>query len=604
MKVKVSDLVRDFLEDMGVGHVFLLSGGMMIHLVDSVSRSRTIRYICNHHEQASVMAAEAYARESGRLGVCFATSGPGATNTVTGIAGAWLDSSPVLVITGQSRKTLTVRGVGLPGLRMVGNFEVDIVEIVNSITKYSVFVEDPQSILFHLQKACHLALTGRPGPVLLDIPLDVQGALVEESELVGFTAPSEPQSQPDVNPVPLLARLRNAERPLILAGHGVRVSGQAGVFHDLVQKLGIPVITTQLANDLMPYDNEFYVGHVGLRGDRAGNYAVQTCDFLLVLGSSLHVTTTGYELEHFAPSAFKAIVDVDELQLKRNHVGASLLIHSDLGSFLPRLLLDLKEERLSEPQQEWRKKCQQWKRCFSVADEPHVAGVDTINTYKLVDVLSDALKGTETIVTDAGSLYYIMGQAFRVKGDQRFIVSGAFGAMGYALPASLGAALASPAKTIVCITGDGSLQTNVQELATLAYHQLNCKIIVINNAGYASIRNSQKSFCDGHLAGSSLSTGLCFPNWRKIAEAYGVPYAMANRVDELPGLFASLLSSPGPVLCEVVIPETVQMLPAVTSEKLPNGSFRSNKLHEMSPPLSMERLLEAGIPQQYLPEHA
>jgi acetolactate synthase I/II/III large subunit len=596
MIVKVSDLIRDFLEQKGVRHIFLVSGGMMMHLLDSVSKSKQIRYVCNHHEQASAIAAEAYAREAGSLGVCYATSGPGATNTVTGIAGAWLDSSPMIVITGQSRTSLTARGVGIPALRMVGNFEVDIVNIVHSITKYAVFVVDPKSILFHLEKAYHLALSGRPGPVLLDVPLDVQGAMVEESDLRHFEAAPETEAQPQSSFADLMDRLRKAERPLILAGHGVRVAGQASRFSELIDRARIPVVTTQLANDLMPYEHPFYIGHVGLRGDRAGNFAVQTCDFLMVIGCSLHVTTTGYELSQFAPSACKVVVDIDQAQLERNHIKAELLFHQDVGSFLSEIMVYFDASSRMAEWDLWLEKCRRWKRWFPVSAEPHLADGDQINIYRFLDGLSDALQGTETIVTDAGSLYYAVGQAFRVKLGQRVIVSGALGAMGYALPASIGAAFAHPSKNIICITGDGSLQTNVHELATLALHQLNCKIILNSNGGYASIRNTQNTFCQGNIAGSSSSTGVALPSWQKTAEAYGIPYLRVAHASQLSELFKTLVETAGPIVCEVVTIENVQMLPAVTSERLPNGSFKSNLLQDMSPRISPERLheMEAG----------
>ena len=505
----------------------------------------------------------------------------------------------MLVITGQSRKDLTVRGVGIPGLRMVGNFEVNIVDIAKPITKYSVFVDDPAQILFHLQKAFYLATSGRPGPVLLDVPLDVQGAIVEESSLVPFTPPAD--AKPDCENLisQLLVRLKTSKRPLILAGHGIRVARQTEAFRDLVMRLGVPVATTQLANDLLPYEHDLYVGHVGLRGDRAGNFSVQSCDLLLVVGSSLHVTTTGYDLKQFAPAAYKVVVDIDEAQLCRNHVNASLQIKSDVASFIANLSSQLIDFD-SRQKRDWSNLCLGWKKTFPISKEPHPTQNDEINTYKLIDILSDVLEGNETIITDAGSLYYIVGQALRVKGNQRVIVSGGFGAMGYALPAAIGASLAAPSKRIICITGDGSLQTNVQELATLAYHKLNCTIIVLNNNGYASIRNTQTTFCDGNIVASSESTGISFPNWSKIAEAYGLVYAKESQASRIRDSLKSVTRAKGPILCEIVIPPTVHMLPAVTSEKLPNGSFRSNRLHEMSPPISIQRLEQEGVVSEYL----
>lgn len=585
---KVSDLIVKFFEEKGVEHIFLLSGGMMMHLLDSVSKSTQIKYICNHHEQACSIAAESYARVKNEVAVCYATSGPGATNTVTGIAGAWLDSSPVVFLTGQSRSTLTARGAGIENLRMLGNFEVDITEIVKPITKYSYFLDDANDVMFHLEKAYYLAAEGRPGPVLLDVPLDIQGATVDEDKIRHFTVPEPVKYKVDLSV--LFEDLQTFKRPLIIAGHGIRVAKQVEEFRNLIEKLRIPVVTTQLANDLLPNDEELYIGKVGLRGNRAGNFAVQSADLIISIGSSLHVTTTGYELEDFAPKAKKIVIDLDEAVLKKNESISQVQIKCDIKTLIAELDKNVKPLLVEG----WLDRLINWKLKFPIIKEPHVREGDEINTYHLMDVLSKVLKNDEVILTDAGSLYYITGQAFLSKKNQRVIVSGALGAMGYALPASIGAALAAPGRDIICITGDGSMQLNVQELQTIAHYQLNCKIIIINNNGYASIRNSQSSFLDGHIAGASSNTGVSFPNWEKLADAYSMPYLKESKFSNLEAVFESVLAKKGPVVIEVIIPENVIMIPAVTSVKLENGGFKANKLHEMVPELSVDTLKEAG----------
>lgn len=590
MKIKVSDLVTRYLEQQNVRHVFLLSGGMLMHLLDSLSRSQRIRYICNHHEQASAMAAEGNARWRGGLGVCFATSGPGATNTVTGIAGAWLDSSPVLFITGQSRRTLTTRGLGLSGLRMVGTFEVDFVPIVQSITKYAVFVDDPKMILFHLQKAVHLATTGRPGPVVIDMPLDVQGASIEEEELVQFTPePAPPAPQHDFSAI--WEKLASAKRPVILGGHGIRVSGETKRFIALVERMGIPLVTTQLAKDLVPANHPSFIGHVGLRGERAANYAIQAADLLIVLGSSLHITTTGYDVGTFAPSAYKIWIDSDAANLRRNSVQAGLTYHVSVSEFLDGI--DRGYPGAQNTMSAWSLTTATWKSELPLIAEHPVEG-ETIETYQLVSTLSDSLRGGEVVVTDAGSLYYVVGQCFRAKAGQRIIVSGALGAMGYALPAALGIAVENDGPTI-CITGDGSMQTNVQELASVVRYAPNLKIIVLNNDGYASIRNTQMTFCNGNIAATNQATGVAMPNWGKLCEAYGLNYLRCDRQGELRTAFAQMMAMSGPVFLECILAETVRLFPAVTSQKLADGSFVSSRLHEMSPPLPPELLSRLGI---------
>jgi acetolactate synthase-1/2/3 large subunit len=588
-QIKVSDLIVRFFEEKKVNHIFLLSGGMMMHLLDSVSKSQQIKYVCNHHEQACAIATEAYARVSNTVGICYATSGPGATNTVTGIAGAWLDSSPVMFLTGQSRATLTARGAGIEDLRMLGNFEVDITEIVKPVTKYSVFVDQPNDVLYHLEKAYYLAAEGRPGPVLLDLPLDIQASTVDEDNLRRFVIPETPVYDNDLSF--LLEDLKNYKKPLIIAGHGIRVADQAESFRALIAQLNIPVVTTQLANDLLPYNNELYIGKVGLRGDRAGNFAVQSADLIITIGSSLHITTTGYETEAFAPKAKKIVIDLDTAILKKNESISQVQIKSDVATVLTYLQANGTPLDLSV----WLAQLRSWKERFPIIKEPHVRENDDINTYHLMDILSDTLKNDEILVTDAGSLYYITGQAFLAKEDQRVIISGALGAMGYALPASIGASFAAPDKNVICITGDGSMQLNVQELQTLSYYNLNCKIIIINNNGYASIRNTQASFLDGHLAGSSDTTGVTFPNWEKLAEAYSLPFVRERSFTNLAQTLQTALAKEGPVVIEIVVPENVTMIPAVTSVRLPNGSFKSNRLHEMVPELSEQQLADAGV---------
>lgn len=588
--IKISDLIVRFFEEKRIEHIFLLSGGMMMHLLDSVSKSKKIKYVCNHHEQACSIAAESYSRVKNSVGVCYATSGPGATNLVTGIAGAWLDSSAVMFITGQSRTALTSRGSGIKNLRMFGNFEIDIVQITKSITKYSVFLDDPIKVLYHLEKAFYLASSGRPGPILLDIPLDVQGAYVNEDELERFNIPGEIVYNFDLEGI--LYDLNNYKNPLIIAGHGIRVANEVENFRNLIHHLKIPVVTTQLANDLIPYDDELYIGRVGLRGDRAGNFAVQSADLIITLGTSLHITTTGYELDAFAPNAKKIVVDIDQSILEKNRNISQLQIKCDVSNFIKEMRIKMEPLKVNS----WIIKLNEWKKHFTIINEPHKRDNNEINTYDLVNLLSKSLQDGEVIITDAGSLYYIVGQAFLSKKNQRVVVSGALGAMGFALPAAIGAAFASPEKNIICITGDGSMQLNIQELQTISHYNLNCKVIIINNNGYASIRNTQSSFLDGHIAGSSQQTGVSFPDWGKVADAFSIPYIREDKFNRLTNLFDSKIIKNGPLIVEIIVPEDVIMIPAVTSVRLSNGEFKSSKLHEMHPELSKEVIRIFGVP--------
>jgi acetolactate synthase-1/2/3 large subunit len=588
MKIRVADYIADYLEKRGVRKVFLLAGGGMMHLIDAVGRRTRLGYVCNHHEHAGALAAEGYARETGQLGVCYATSGPGASNTVTGVVECWQDSVPVLFVSGQSKLSQTIQGSKIYGLRQFGTFEVDIISIVKPITKYAAFLDDPAQIRFHLEKACALATSGRPGPVFIDVPVDVQGALIDPEKLVGYREASEAPNQPaDSVMDEVVDRLAAARRPLILAGHGIRAAGAVEKFRELSARLNVPVATTQLAADLLPYDHPLYVGHPGMKGDRPGNLAVQCADVILSLGSSLHVLTTGYELDRFAPTAYKIQVELDENVLKREQVGVQKKIACGIPEFL-----DCLERRLanrSTPNKTlvasgaWHERCLLWKRELSVRKEPHARPNGAINYYDLNDALSDLCADTDTVVTDAGSAFYVIGQAFRTKKGQRVIISGALGAMGHALPLALGAAAAAPEKKIVCVTGDGSFQTNIQELATIAHHKFNIAIFVVNNDGYVSIRNTQKNFFGGFLVGTDPKSGVTMPDLEKIASAYGIPYRVARDLNSLTDTVREALCESGPVLCEVFTAPIQEIIPTVSSFKRPDGTMESKPLHDMYP---------------------
>ncbi|MNO35592.1 Acetolactate synthase large subunit [compost metagenome] len=597
MQMRVADYIANYMKEIGVKAAFMLSGGGMMHLIDALGRVEEIQYYCNHHEQGSAIAAEGYARQSGSIGLCYATSGPGATNTVTGIAGAWLDSVPCLFLTGQSNVSQTIRGSKIENLRQYGTFEVDIVPIVESITKYSAFIDDPKSIKYHLEKAVYLATEGRPGPVLLDIPLNIQGALIDPDLLEGFEKNEEERTKYAFwdGCSSLLEKISNYSRPLILAGQGVRVAGVVEEFRDLVRELDIPVVTTQLAKDVLPYDHELFVGHPGVKGDRAGNFAIQNADFIISIGSSLHTQTTGYELDEFAPTAYKVQIEPDAAVLERENVNVAEKIQMDVKEFIETCITIKRSEATNSKKQtssiaDWKEKCSYWKKNYSVFKEPHDFGGQRANFYEFAELLSSVLEGTETIVTDAGSAFYVMGQGFKLKGNQRYIVSGALGAMGYSLPASIGVATADPKINVICVTGDGSLQTNIQELQTLRHYNLNVKLFVINNDGYVSIRNTQDSFFNGHYVGTNKETGVSIPPLSRIAKAYDLPYMECTDRSNLLSAIKAVMNTEGPIICEIEAQVDQKILPLVTSKKLEDGTMQSTPLHDMYPFLDGEEL--------------
>ncbi len=588
-RVRVADYIARRLEQQGVTRVFFLAGGGMMHLQDAVSRSETIRYVCSHHEQSCAFAAEAHARLTGTLGVCYATSGPGGTNTVTGIAQAWTDSSPVLFLVGQAKASETIRGTGL-AVRQFGTFEVDMVSIAAPITKYAAFVDDPKKIRFHLDKAIGLATSGRPGPTLLEIPLNVQGALIDPAELEGcdesFVPPMPTLDDAEIDDI--IARLASAKRPLILAGHGVRVSGAAERFRELVRLWNLPVATTPLANDLIPYGDPLLVGHPSLKGDRAGNIAVQSADVILALGCSLHAMTTGYELKRFAPDAYKIQVEMDEMILRREAVGVQRKVQAPVEVFLERLAARAKSPIAQEGA--WHAHCRRLKDELSVDREPHPRPDGKLSYYDVIFALNEHTRGDEVLIADAGSAYYTLGQAFRARPGQRVIISGGLGQMGYTTSAVLGAASADPSRRVIGLTGDGSLQTNLHDLSVLAHHGFNAVLVVVNNAGYVSIRNTQNNYFGGFLSGTDARSGLAIPDHEKLCAAFGLRYRAARTADELRDGMREAVASGAPMFFEVFTAYEQQIIPTVQSQRLPDGTMVSKPLQDMYPFLAPEVL--------------
>jgi acetolactate synthase-1/2/3 large subunit len=578
-RARVADYVASFLKATTPSPVFLLTGGFAMHLNDAVAAHGQLRYICNHHEQASAMSADGWARQSGGLGVVMATGGSGATNLLTGIAEAWVDSIPLLVLTGTGARSQTVRGSGIAGLRQMGFLELDIIPMVASITKYAVSVHDPSTIRFHLEQAAYLATAGRPGPVFLEIPLDVQAAQISPSTLEGFTPPL---ISSHVDPTDLLNALRKSTRPVLLGGHGIRCARQVEQFRQVVRQLQIPILTTQMAKDLLPYAEPLFTGHPGLRGDRAGNFAVQNCDLLITLGTSLNSQTTGYDLGRFAPQAKRIMVEPDSAQRERTcRLGHHLA--TDCATFLAAILAAPPEA--CSHHQPWRSQCAKWKHRFKSQNEPHVLGGpdSPVNLYELYWELNRQSHPETSFLSDSGQTKMAAGQALQLRQGQRYLANGGLGGMGWALPAAIGAALASPGRQIVAFIGDGSLQTNVHELQTLSHHCLNIKIFVINNGGYGSIRATQRQYFPNHPIGADPATGVSLPPLEKLAEAYGIPYIPCATRASLSDSVTETLRHHGPAICGVESRHDQQIIPFVGSDRRQDGIMFTASLEHMSP---------------------
>ena len=589
--IRVADYIAQYIIDIGISDVFLVSGGGMMHLLDGLECNKDMNFICAHNEAAAAVMAEGYSRISTNIGVIFVTTGPGATNAVTGVVDAWVDSIPVLVISGQSKRSQNVQNSGIEGLRSLGGQEVDILPIVKSFTKYSVMINDPEKIRYHLEKAVHMAKNGRPGPSWLDIPLDVQAALIDPDKLEPFPCPEtiEENLKTKKQVKEVLELLKESKRPIIVAGNGIRLAGGEIEFLELVKKLKIPVVASKLGQDLLCEDNPYYVGFGGTKGTRAANLAIQNSDMILSIGSRLAIPFVGYEFELFARGAKKVSVDIDPKEHAKNTIKLDIAIECDAKQFIQELSNLLNENTVND-KEEWIKKCNHWKLKYNIVPEGLCYDKSIACSYNLFDKLSKILDNESIIIADAGSVYCIISQAFKVKQGQRVITPACLGTMGLSLPLGIGAFYASKNSKVVAVTGDGSLQMNIQELQTIHHYKIPLKLFVVNNNGYLSIRNTQDSYFEGRHAGSDPQSGVSCPDLEKIAYAYDIKYEKISNQNDLENKIDSIINYKGPVICEVFTDPLQKIIPSVSSKTLPDGSMVSAPLEDMWPFLSKEEL--------------
>ena len=593
MRSRTVDHIADFIYRQGVKDVFMVTGGGMMFLSDGVFCHPKLEARFNHHEQASAMAAVSYAKYNANLGVAMVTTGCGGTNALTGLLHAWQDNVPCLFISGQSKRKETVRNSGLP-LRQFGVQEADIIAWVKPISKYAVMVNDPAEIAYHLEKAVHLARTGRPGPVWLDIPLDVQGALVKPEDMIHFD-PCELIPEYTIDPAraqldQLKNLMKHAQRPVIICGQGVRLSGAIKEFKAFIEKYNIPVVASRLGIDILPTGHPLNIGRIGTKGDRAGNFALQNADLVIALGSRLSVSSTGHEYQTFARAAKVVVVDIDPVEHRKNTVKIDLFINADIAAFLKAL-----KGRGFKASDTWVKTCRHWRSLWPIYLPAYQNDQKGINIYCFAHELSRLLKDDAVVIADAGSALYVMAQAIHLKGRQRYITSGGQGEMGYTIPAVIGACFARHKKEVIGITGDGSFQMNLQELQTIVHYALPVKMFVWNNDGYLSIRATQSKFFNGRLMGTDQSCGISFPDLGKIARAYGIKYFRVRRSAELGPVIAQVLKEKGPVICEVICAKDQEIVPTVSSMRKDDGRMVSKPLEDMYPFLDRKVFLSEMI---------
>lgn len=589
MKKRVSDYIADFLVEHGIKDIFTVTGGGAMYLNDAFGHHQRLQCTYNHNEQASAIAAEAYARINNTIAAVCVTTGPGATNAITGVVGGWMDSIPMLIISGQVRYATSVYASGL-NLRTRGVQEFDIIGSVSNMTKYCELVKEPNKIRYCLEKALFYAYNGRPGPCWLDIPQDVQGATIETDELEGYIPEVDEVSEiPERILDVIVKKIQTAERPIIFVGNGVRLAGAHEKMLDLIDKLNIPVVTSMSSIDAMATDHPLYVGRCGTTGDRAGNFAVQNSDLFVSFGSRLSFFQTGFNYKSWARAAYKIMIDIDAAELEKDNINADLKICADVAEVIEKL--DAKFENPLSGNAVWREQCRNWKEKYPVVLPKHYAD-EKPNIYAFYNELTKRMTGEDRLVISVGTSRVVGSQASIIKEGMRLITNPSTAAMGYCLPAAIGVCVAAEKKKTVLVTGEGSLQMNIQELQTIIHNKLPIAIFVMNNQGYHSIRMTQKSFFGEPLVGVGEESGdLSFPDLEKLSYAYGYSFKRCMRAENMEECIEWALGCATPCICEMMLSTTQITEPKAASKRLENGQMVSAPLEDMAPFLPKEELL-------------
>lgn len=601
MKQRLADYVADFLVSKGVTDCFSVVGGGAMHLNDAFGHHEGLKVTYNHHEQACAIAAEAYARLENRIAAVCVTTGPGGTNAITGVLGGWLDSIPMFVISGQVRYDTTARYAArfTDGklLRAMGDQEYDIVRSVEPMTKYAVMIEDPLKIRYALEKAWHLATTGRPGPVWIDIPVNYQGMEIETEKLEGYLPEEDDKELPpavDENVVrEVIEKIRYAKRPVFHAGYGIRLSGAYDVFRQVMEKLNIPVVTYWNAVDLIEDEHPLYCGRAGNMGDRPGNWAIQNADLILAVGTRISIRQVGYNWKTWARQAHVIMVDVDEAELKKPTLHVEMPIWADAKDFLNKMNQMLPAKEPVSIQEDWNATCRNWKEKYPVVQPKQwEENGETANVYAFVKYLSSRLPENSLTAVSNGACCVVGNQTYVIKKGSRMANNSAVASMGYGLPAAIGTCIGGGRRTTICLEGDGSIMMNLQELQTIMTGKLPIKIFLINNSGYHSIRITQSNLFSEHckVGIGPESQDLEFPEYKKIAQAFGYPYYCASSNEEMKKTVDKVLETEGPVFCEIFTDTRQVWEPKSSTKRLEDGSLVSPPLEDLAPFLPREEL--------------
>jgi len=590
--MKVSDYVMDVIANEGVKHVFMLPGGGAMHLNDSLGRSVQLEYICNLHEQACSIAAEAYGQYTNNLGVCLVTTGPGSTNAITGVAAGWMDSTPMLVVSGQVKRADLCQS---KGTRQFGFQEINIVPVVQSITKYAVTVTEPESIRYHLEKSIWLAQNGRPGPSWIDIPLDVQASDVNPSKMPGFMPEverfvSESDSETLKTKVATtLELLLRAKRPIILVGNGVRLAKSEQAFFKLIKALNIPVLTTWKALDLLAEDDPNFIGRPGAVGQRAANLAQQKSDWMLMLGARMDMGQTAYMHKYLAQGAKKIMVDIDEKEIEKMKTKIHVQCPYDAGVFINEMLKKVNNNSIENANWlDWWEKCRSWKKRFVMVKPEYLKFSDGVSLYVFIDLLSELMKSGDIFVPgSSGACSEVSMQTFKAKKGVRVFNSEGMGPMGFGISGAIGACMASDQKRTVCVDGDGGFAMNTQELQTVSRLNLPIVFFVLDNNGYASIRSTQKTYFNRRYYASTEEHGLTLPDLQKVSEAYNITFTDIKTMDDISKKIDTCLSTSGPIICRVKVSDKQITSPRVKSCLNKDGHMETAPMEEMWPEIEL-----------------
>lgn len=594
MKTRLSNYVAKFMTDHGIDTCFTITGGGAMYLNDSFGHHPGLKCIYNHHEQASAMAAEGYARLNNKAALVCVTTGPGGTNALTGVLGAYLDSIPMMVISGQVRYDTTSRyAETLNGykLRSLGDQEFDITSSLDHFTKYSMMIDDPKTIRHELEKAYHIMYDGRPGPVWIDIPSNIQSAMIETDELEGYEIETAKNTVGEDTINEVIDIINNASRPVLYPGNGIRCANAYDSFKNLIRKLNIPVCTYWDAIDLIETDDPLYVGRAGNMGDRPGNFAIENADVLLVIGNRLSIRNVGYNYKKWAENAYVIMVDIDEAELNKhtNHVDKKICCDA-------KVFINSLNDRITDTlfkDQKWIDKCNEWKNRYPVVEKKHYED-DEMNVYAAFDLLSKNIKDDSITVSSNGTCCVVGHQTWNIRGSMRFIHNNAIASMGYGLPAAIGACMANDRHEIICLEGDGSIMMNLQELQTIVTNRLPIKIFLINNEGYHSIRQTQENIFKEHskVGIGPESNDLSFPEYKKIADAFGIPYYSCNDINKLKETIDEVMNNETYTLCELFVSKKQFFEPKNSARIKENGEIYSPPLYDLYPFLDEDELKE------------